>query len=136
MQISALKENFNNENRVALTPDAIKLFQRLGLEVLIEDVAGKNSGYPNELYKENGAKIVSRNECLQADICLCVKMPNEIPDDVVAAMNALGSGAEVAERVQALSTLNIDAIWWRDHGTWEHPEALRKGLVEEVLPRL
>ena len=59
-----------------------------------------------------------------------------IPDDVVAAMNALGSGAEVAERVQALSALNIDAIWWRDHGTWEHPEALRKGLVEEVLPRL
>ncbi|MDC0058112.1 Re/Si-specific NAD(P)(+) transhydrogenase subunit alpha [Pelagibacteraceae bacterium] len=77
MQISALKENFNNENRVALTPDAIKLFQRLGLEVLIEDVAGNNSGYPNELYKENGAKIVSRNECLKADICLCVKMPNE-----------------------------------------------------------
>ncbi len=49
MQISALKENFNNENRVALTPDAIKLFQRLGLEVLIEDIAGNNSGYPNEL---------------------------------------------------------------------------------------
>ena len=77
MQISALKENFNNENRVALSPDAVKLFQRLGLEVLIEDVAGINSGYPNELYKENGAKIVSRNECLKADICLCVKMPNE-----------------------------------------------------------
>tara|TARA_Y100001936_G_scaffold250914_1_gene305100 strand:+ start:804 stop:1925 length:1122 start_codon:yes stop_codon:yes gene_type:complete len=77
MQISALKENFNNENRVALTPDAIKLFQRLGLEVLIEDFAGNNSGYPNELYTENGAKIVSRNECLKADICLCVQMPNE-----------------------------------------------------------
>ena len=77
MQISALKENSNNENRVALTPDAIKLFQRLGLEVLIEDIAGNNSGYPNELYKENGAKIVSRNECLKADSCLCVKMPNE-----------------------------------------------------------
>ena len=77
MQISALKENSNNENRVALTPDAIKLFQRLGLEILIEDDAGNNSGYPNELYTENGAKIVSRNECLKADICLCVKMPNE-----------------------------------------------------------
>jgi len=77
MQLSALKENSNNENRVALTPDAIKLFQRLDLEVLIEDFAGNNSGYPNELYKENGAKIVSRNECLKTDICLCVKMPNE-----------------------------------------------------------
>ena len=32
MQISALKEISTDENRVALTPDAIKLFQRLGLD--------------------------------------------------------------------------------------------------------
>jgi alanine dehydrogenase len=75
MQISALKEISIDENRVALTPDAIKLFQRLGLDVLIEDGAGINSGYPNKLYEENGAKIVSRNECLKANICLCVKIP-------------------------------------------------------------
>ena len=77
MQISALKEISTDENRVALTPDAIKLFQRLGLDVLIEDGAGNNSGYPNQLYEENGAKIVSRNECLKANICLCVKIPKE-----------------------------------------------------------
>ena len=77
MQISALKENFNNENRVALTPDTIKLFQRLGLEVLIEDGAGNNSGYPNDLYEANGAKIVARDQCLKANICLCVKIPND-----------------------------------------------------------
>jgi len=51
MQISALKENSNDENRVALAPDSIKLFQRLDLEVLIEDGAGNNSGYPNDLYE-------------------------------------------------------------------------------------
>ena len=77
MQISAVKENFNYENRVALTPDTIKLFQRLGLEVLIEDGAGNNSGYPNDLYEANGAKIVSRDQCLNANICLCVKIPND-----------------------------------------------------------
>ncbi|MDC0161960.1 Re/Si-specific NAD(P)(+) transhydrogenase subunit alpha [bacterium] len=77
MQISALKENSSNENRVALSPDTIKLFQRLGLEVLIEDGAGIDSGYTNKLYEENGAKIVKRNDCLKANICLCVKMPNE-----------------------------------------------------------
>ena len=60
MQISALKENNDFENRVALTPDSIKLFQRLNLEVLIEDGAGNNSGYNNELYIENGARITSR----------------------------------------------------------------------------
>lgn len=59
-----------------------------------------------------------------------------IPDEVVAAMNALGSGAEVADRVKALGELDIDAIWWRDHGTWARPDALMKGLVEGVFPRL
>ena len=77
MQISALKELSTDENRVSLTPDSIKLFQRLGLEVLVEDGAGVTSGYPNKLYEENGAKIASRNDCLKTDICLCVKMPNE-----------------------------------------------------------
>jgi NAD(P) transhydrogenase subunit alpha len=77
MQIAALKENNKNENRVSITPDTVKLLQRLNLEVLIEDGAGYNSGYPNELYTEHGAKIVSRKECLSADICLCVKMLDE-----------------------------------------------------------
>ena len=77
MQIAALKEKYSDENRVSLTPDTVKLFQRLNLDVIIEDGAGVNSGYPNELYLENGAKIVSRKECLNADVCLCVKMPEE-----------------------------------------------------------
>ena len=77
MQIAGLKEIQSDENRVSLTPDSVKLFQRLNLDVIIEDGAGFNSGYPNELYQENGAKIVSRKECLNADICLCVKIPEE-----------------------------------------------------------
>ena len=47
MQIAALKENHINENRVSLTPDSVKIFQRLNLEVLLEDGAGVTSGYPN-----------------------------------------------------------------------------------------
>ena len=86
MRISALKENPNNENRVSITPDSVKLLQRLNLEVLVEDGAGYNSGYPNELFIENGAKIVSKKECLNADICLCVKLPEE------ADLNELKNG--------------------------------------------
>lgn len=59
-----------------------------------------------------------------------------IPDEVVAAMNALGSGSEVADRVAALAECDVDAIWWRDHGTWKHPDALFRGLVDEVFPKL
>ena len=51
-------------------------------------------------------------------------------------MNALGSGSEVAERTAALAECDIDAIWWRDHGTWDYPDALYRGLVEKVFPKL
>ena len=74
MQISALKEN-KNESRVALTPDSIKLFQKFDLEILIEEGAGIKSGYPDQQYRDLGVKIVSKEKCLNADICLCVKIP-------------------------------------------------------------
>lgn len=59
-----------------------------------------------------------------------------VSDAATETMVMLGSGAEVAERTQALIDLGLDAIWWRDQATWTRPDALRRGLVEEVLPRL
>ena len=79
MLISALKEKTNNEVRVAISPESIKLFQKLGLNVIIEEGAGINSGYSDQNYIDFGAKIVSRDQCLNTDICLCVKIP-EIED--------------------------------------------------------
>ena len=76
MQIAALKELSLNEKRVAISPDSIKNFQRLGLEVVVEEGAGLNSGYIDSHYTESGAKIVNRDDCLNADICLCVKIPD------------------------------------------------------------
>ena len=77
MQISILKENDVNEQRVASTPDSIKLLERFKAEILIEAGAGTLSGYDDELYKLANARIVNRAECLNADICLCVKIPSQ-----------------------------------------------------------
>jgi len=51
-------------------------------------------------------------------------------------MVCVGSGAEIADRVGALAALDIDAIWWRDEGSYSRPDALLRGLEKEVLPRL
>ena len=80
MLLSAIKENDNNETRVSISPESVKLFSRLGFEVIIENGAGETSGYQNSNYEEAGAKIVSRSECLKADVCLCVRMPGT--DDI------------------------------------------------------
>ena len=79
MKISALKEINVNEQRVALSPESVKLFKRFDLEILIEEGAGINSGYLDRQYKDLGANIVSREQCLKSDICLCVRIP-EIED--------------------------------------------------------
>ena len=80
MLLSAIKENDNNETRVSISPESVKLFSRLGFEVIIENGAGETSGYQNSNYEEAGAKIVSRSECLKADVCLCVRLPGT--DDI------------------------------------------------------
>ena len=49
----------------------------MGADVLVEKGAGELSGYGDELYKSSGAKIADRSECLQSDICLCVRMPSQ-----------------------------------------------------------
>jgi len=78
MLLSAIKENDNNETRVSISPESVKLFSRLGFEVIIENGAGETSGYQNSNYEEAGAKIVTRSECLKADVCLCVRMPSTV----------------------------------------------------------
>ena len=60
MRIAALKENNEHENRVSITPDTISLFSRLGFEILIEENAGQDSGFPNNLYVNAGALLKSR----------------------------------------------------------------------------
>ena len=77
MQISILKEEHNNEQRVASIPDIIKLLERFGAEVLVEKGAGVLSGFDDDLYLSFGAKIVDRLACLQSDIILCVRLPSQ-----------------------------------------------------------
>ena len=57
MILGSVSENKSQENRVALTPDIIKKYISLGLEVnLIKDYA-THMGISDELYKAEGAKF-------------------------------------------------------------------------------
>ena len=58
MIVGLLKEIKPNENRVALLPAGVELMVAHGHKVLVEKSAGVGSGFPDELYKKAGAKIV------------------------------------------------------------------------------
>ena len=78
MIISALKERNESEKRVAITPDVAKKLINEGHEVLIEQNAGLNSFFFDDMYKESGAKIVSQDEIIKrSDILLSVDIPEE-----------------------------------------------------------
>jgi 5,10-methylenetetrahydromethanopterin reductase len=59
-----------------------------------------------------------------------------VPDEAVEALLAVGSAEELIERVRALAALDIDAIWWRDEGSYAHPVDLAEALSQEVLPHV
>jgi H+-translocating NAD(P) transhydrogenase subunit alpha len=53
------KESFPGEQRVALVPLVIPNLAKAGLEVVVEAGAGAAAGFPDELFVEKGAKILS-----------------------------------------------------------------------------
>ena len=60
MIIGVPAEVKNNENRVGLTPDSVKHLSSSGNQILVQDGAGKNIGFSNELYVSAGAKIIKK----------------------------------------------------------------------------
>ncbi|MDR2769129.1 MAG: NAD(P) transhydrogenase subunit alpha [Puniceicoccales bacterium] len=51
------------ETRVAVTPDTVKKFKKLGIEVCVEEGIGRASFYSDEAYRLAGASIVSNEQC-------------------------------------------------------------------------
>src|SRR5271163_558536 len=81
MLIAAPAETDSGETRVAATPETVKKFAALGAEVAIEHGAGDKAGFPDGDYQAAGARLVSADEALGADVVLKVRRPTaqEIP---------------------------------------------------------
>jgi alanine dehydrogenase len=63
------KENSFNENRIALTPDAVHVMIANGHRVVVESKAGDGASYSDADYSEAGAKIAyDKKEVFECDI--------------------------------------------------------------------
>ena len=78
MIIGVPKEIKNNENRVALTPAGAMELVRRGHEVYIQATAGVNSGFKDEDYVKQGAKILPTIEDVYAIAEMIVKVKEPI----------------------------------------------------------
>ena len=65
------KEQMFQENRVALTPDAVNVLTNNGHRVLVEYRAGEGAHYSDKDFSEAGAKIAyDRKEVYQCDMVI------------------------------------------------------------------
>ena len=76
MKVAVVKENAPAERRVALVPETVPKLMAAGAEVLVEKGAGEAAWFPDSVYAEAGAVIVTAAELFtQADVILTVTRP-------------------------------------------------------------
>jgi len=80
MIIGVVKETKEYENRVALSPEVVKLLRKKGLDVVVESGAGEKSYFSNQDYEAAGATIGTSKDAFGADLVLKVNLatPQEI----------------------------------------------------------
>src|ERR1041385_5623710 len=84
MKLAILKERRDGETRVAASPDTVKRYRGLGLDVAVESGAGAAAQMTDADYEAAGAVIAADGVAAlsNADIVLCVRAPDT--DQIVA----------------------------------------------------
>jgi NAD(P) transhydrogenase subunit alpha len=76
MKVAVVKESAPGERRVALVPETVARLRQAGIEVLVESGAGDGAWFPDALYEDAGARVVSSADLYAtADVILTVTRP-------------------------------------------------------------
>ena len=107
MNLSIPKESLPSEKRVAISPDNVAAFVKLGYEVRIESGAGKLSNFPDSAFEEAGAWIIGGKEELwsQADLLVKLNPPSMEEAALVREGSTLISFAYPARNEELLKVL-------------------------------
>jgi len=111
-QIGIVQEG-PEEARVAATPATVQTLVKLGYEVAVEEGAGARSSYPDEEYRQAGARVIPRADAWASAVVLKVNPPT---DAEIAALSdgatlvALLSPALRPELVEKLAQRRITAV--------------------------
>ncbi|MGI9592872.1 MAG: alanine dehydrogenase [Myxococcota bacterium] len=77
MKVGVPRETKDQEFRVGVTPDGVRMLVEAGHEVLVEAGAGLGSGFDDDTYRKAGARLGSAEEAFgTAELVVKVKEPN------------------------------------------------------------
>jgi NAD(P) transhydrogenase subunit alpha len=129
MIIGVPKETYPGEKRVALVPDTLPSLISKGASVLVERDAGRMAGFPDDSYRDKGAKIVlSRADVFaRSDAVLQVRSLGANPERGGADLEMMRPGMVVAGQCDPLRALE------------QVSEQARRGVTLfalELMPRI
>ncbi len=87
MKVGICKENEKIESRVAATPDSVSRLIKLGLDVVVEQGAGIQAGYPDADFETAGASLGNSKDVCTADFIFSINLP------AAATLKSTKSGA-------------------------------------------
>ncbi|HWB49008.1 MAG TPA: Re/Si-specific NAD(P)(+) transhydrogenase subunit alpha [Stellaceae bacterium] len=115
MKIAIVKERRAHERRVAASPDTVRQFKGLGLDVVVEAGAGGGAFFTDAAYQAAGATIAADEAAALADADIVLKVQRPEPDEVPllkkgAVLVGLLAPLEHADEVQAYAKAGVTAI--------------------------
>ena len=100
LTIGVPRETFPGERRVALTPRAAETLGKLGAGVIIEESAGVDAGFPDQLYVARSARVGTRAEVFQQA-------------DIIVQVRSLGANPEEGRADLAAAARRTNRDWFR-----------------------
>ena len=112
MRVGIPKETWRGETRVAVVPAAVPGLLKAGLEVAVEAGAGTAAGFPDEMYRTQGATLLTRSELFKSsDIVLQVRATPADSSSLRSGQTVIGFadplGAPQAIRALAPTGVNL-----------------------------
>ena len=105
MKIAVAKEIDPSEPRVAASPDTVKKFKALGVDVAVEPGAGIKSGLPDSEFTAAGA-TVSADALKDAEVIISVVEVDVLGDVELVDQSHLGRG-------ELTSLRTLSRLLWR-----------------------
>jgi len=81
MDVGLIKDRRPFEHRIGLTPGGVRLLTDKGHRVYLEDDAGLEAGFPNEVYRKVGATIVYSDEEVRLRSEMLIRLSPPTPDE-------------------------------------------------------
>jgi alanine dehydrogenase len=139
MQIGVPKETKDQEFRIGIVPDGVRMLVAAGHQVCVERGAGAGSGLADSAFERAGAQIVSTEDAWSlGDLVLKVKEPNETEMRRLRAGQTLFAYLHLAAQPQLAAALRRSGVVAVAYETIQNPEGTFPVLapMSEVAGRL